>query len=53
MDSAGYTAKTLTDCGIDVKWISRVPETLKVSKLVIEKSLSIGKPWQKAMNMWL
>lgn len=29
MDSAGYTEKTISDCGQQTKWISRVPETLK------------------------
>lgn len=35
MDSAGYTEETLTHCGDTVKWISRVPETLKASKAVV------------------
>jgi transposase len=34
-DSAGYTEKTLTICGTTTKWVSRVPETLKESKLLI------------------
>jgi transposase len=29
MDSAGYTAPTIGDCGEQTKWISRVPETIK------------------------
>ena len=36
MDSAGYTQKTITDCGELIKWISRVPDTLKESKRAIE-----------------
>gem|GEM_PF-6025236 len=38
MDSAGYTKKTLLDCGTTVKWVSRVPETLKESKKAIEST---------------
>jgi len=38
MDSAGYTEKTLLDCGTTVKWVSRVPETLKESKKAIEST---------------
>lgn len=29
MDSAGYMEQTVKDCGEQIKWISRVPETLK------------------------
>ena len=32
MDSAGYTKKTITDCGETIKWVSRVPDTLTESK---------------------
>lgn len=32
MDSAGYTQKTITDCGETIKWVSRVPDTLTESK---------------------
>lgn len=35
MDSAGYTEETLKHCGDTVRWISRVPETLKESKAVV------------------
>lgn len=35
MDSAGYTEKTIIDCGQQTKWISRVPETLKESQKAI------------------
>lgn len=38
MDSAGYTEKTLRACENTIKWISRVPETLKQSKEVVEKT---------------
>jgi transposase len=37
MDSAGYTKKSLEACQNTIKWISRVPETLSESKIVIEK----------------
>jgi transposase len=36
MDSAGYTKKTITDCGTTIKWVSRVPDTLTESKKAIE-----------------
>ncbi len=36
MDSAGYTKKTITDCGETIKWVSRVPDTLTESKKAIE-----------------
>jgi transposase len=40
MDSAGYTKKTLSDCGATIKWVSRVPDTLSQSKAAIEKTYS-------------
>lgn len=44
MDSAGYTEKSLTSCGDTLLWVSRVPETLTVSKEVITASYA---NWQK------
>ena len=44
MDSAGYTEKTLVDCGTTVKWVSRVPETLKESKKAIESTYDNWQP---------
>ena len=38
MDSAGYTEKSLSSCGKTLLWVSRVPETLKVSKEAIAAS---------------
>lgn len=38
MDSAGYTKDSITDCGTNIKWISRVPETLTESKLAIAET---------------
>ena len=38
MDSAGYTQNSLVDCGTQIKWISRVPETLTESKTILPKS---------------
>jgi transposase len=35
MDSAGYTKNSIESCGINIKWISRVPETLTESKSAI------------------
>jgi transposase len=35
MDSAGYTEKTIVECGNTTLWVSRVPETLKECKNVI------------------
>lgn len=40
MDSAGYTKKTIADCGTTIKWISRVPDTLNESKKAIESTYS-------------
>jgi transposase len=37
MDSAGYTEKSLKACGETLHWVSRVPETLSVSKEAIAK----------------
>lgn len=44
MDSAGYTEKSITSCGDTLLWVSRVPETLKVSKAAIAASYT---NWQK------
>lgn len=44
VDSAGYTEKTLTDCGTAIKWTSRVPETLNDSKLAIAKTYDNWQP---------
>jgi len=45
MDSAGYTEETLKHCGDTVKWISRVPETLKESKAVVNAQYAATE-WQ-------
>jgi transposase len=44
MDSAGYTEKSLSSCGDTLLWVSRVPETLTVSKEAIGKHYD---NWQK------
>jgi transposase len=44
MDSAGYTEKSLRSCGDTLCWVSRVPETLTVSKEIIAASYT---NWQK------
>jgi transposase len=44
MDSAGYTEKTLGACENTIKWISRVPETLKESKGVVQKTYNTWLP---------
>ena len=44
MDSAGYTQKTITDCGETIKWISRVPDTLSESKRAIESTYETWLP---------
>ncbi len=36
MDSAGYTTETLKELGNSIKWISRVPETIKEAREAIE-----------------
>jgi transposase len=38
MDSAGYTQNSLRECGTQIKWISRVPETLTECKTAIAKN---------------
>ena len=38
MDSAGYTQNSLVECGTQLQWISRVPETLTESKTALAKS---------------
>lgn len=47
MDSAGYTEKSLQSCGDTLLWVSRVPETLGLSKAVIGASYD---KWQKLSN---
>lgn len=44
MDSAGYTARSLTACGDTLKWISRVPESLGQCKKVVEATYDTWKP---------
>ncbi|MDZ7933545.1 MAG: IS1634 family transposase [Emticicia sp.] len=40
MDSAGYTKDSIESCATNIKWISRVPETLTESKSAIKKTYS-------------
>ena len=44
MDSAGYTEETLVHGGSEIKWISRVPETLKIAKEVVGGSYEKWEP---------
>lgn len=44
MDSAGYTEKSLTSCGDTLHWVSRVPETLTISKKALAKHYD---KWEK------
>jgi transposase len=44
MDSAGYIAENIKECGNDIKWVSRIPETLVACKELIEAN---HENWQK------
>jgi transposase len=51
MDSAGYTQKTITDCGTVIKWISRVPDTLTESKKRLKVTTRLGLSYVRAISM--
>lgn len=44
MDSAGYTSKTINECGDEVKWISRVPHVINEAKALITLDKSLFTP---------
>lgn len=44
MDSAGYTSKMIALCGDDIKWISRVPSTIKECRSFIQTESSSFSP---------